>query len=214
MLAGLEEHVLLREWLAIAGMCIFIFFYIDVLKKDINNQVLIEMKNFSLPSFQPTGSGLIMRAQNPIAHLTAFTDFQNSSNLLFETSLGHAFHTPTMTWNKTGYLVIPTSGVYFLYAQVTFNCAQDCLSHAHQFYVSISKKTKHYPAPEKLLKSYARPQAKAEEFLKISTLQAGAFKLDADDHINVEVPKNLIKYVSINECETYFGAFLLQQSYL
>ncbi|XP_062930246.1 tumor necrosis factor ligand superfamily member 15-like [Mobula hypostoma] len=173
------------------------------------------MKNLSLPNFQPAGSGLVMSpsvsAQNHIAHFTAFTDFQNSSNLLFETSLGHAFHTPAMKWNKTGYLVIPTSGVYFLYAQVTFNCVQDCISHPHQVYVSISKKTKHYPAPEKLLKSYARPQAKAEEFLKISTLQAGAFKLDADDHINVEVPKNLIKYVSINECETYFGAFLLQQ---
>ncbi|XP_051893285.1 tumor necrosis factor ligand superfamily member 15-like [Pristis pectinata] len=195
-------------------MCVFIFFYIDVLKKDINDQVLIKMKNLSFPNFQPAGSGIftspIVKAQNPVAHFTALADFQNSSNLLFETSLGHAFSMAGMKWNKTGYLVIPTTGIYFIYAQVTYNCLRDCFSHPHQFYASISKRTQHYPAPEKLLKSYARPLAKADEFLKISTYQAGVFKLDAGDHLYVEVPKNLIKNVSINEYETYFGAFLLQ----
>ncbi|XP_069773166.1 lymphotoxin-alpha-like [Narcine bancroftii] len=201
------------QWVTIAGMCGLLFFSINVLKKDISNQVLSEMKNVSISNFQPNGRSLIKSLElNPIAHLTAIPVFHNSSNLLFEASRGHAFNMDGLKWNKSGYLLIPTSGVYFIYVQVTYNCHHNCFTHPHQLYVSVSKRTKHYPASEKLLKSYGRLPAKTDQFLKISIYQAGVFKLYADDHIYVEVAKNLIKNVSINEFETYFGAFLLEHS--
>eukprot|EP00061_Rhincodon_typus_P016377 g44566.t1 len=87
-----------------------------------------------------------------------------------------------MKYNEAGYLVIPTNGIYFIYAQVTFNCLQDCSKLIQQFFVSIFKKNNHYQDPEVLLKSYVRPQAKGDDFVKISTYQGGAFKLYADDH--------------------------------
>ncbi|XP_055515718.1 tumor necrosis factor ligand superfamily member 15-like [Leucoraja erinacea] len=117
-----------------------------------------------------------------------------------------------MSSDKGSYLVIPTSGVYFVYSQVTYACLHGCLTHAYQFSASVSKKTRHYPEPETLMKGYTSPLAKMDTFLKISIYQAGAFKLSAGDRIYVEVPKTLIKNVTINEGETYFGAFLLEHS--
>uniref|UniRef100_UPI00398F704F tumor necrosis factor ligand superfamily member 15-like n=1 Tax=Pristiophorus japonicus TaxID=55135 RepID=UPI00398F704F len=207
-------------WLAIASMCGFIFFYIDVLKEDINNQVLTKMKNITFSNFPTTGSDTlkspVVRAEKPIAHLTALAaDFQNtSSRLLFEHTKGHAFNMSDMKYDAAGYLVIPTNGVYFIYAQVTFKWSQGSFNLPHQFSATILRKNNLYPKPEKLLKSCVRPPAKVDDFLTTSTYQAGAFQLDAEDKIYAEVPKNLLTHISVNEYETYFGAFLLEPSTL
>ncbi|XP_067868738.1 tumor necrosis factor ligand superfamily member 15-like [Heterodontus francisci] len=211
--------LIILQWLAIGGMCCIIFFYINVLKEDINTQVLAKMKNITISHFQTAGSDTlkssVARTEKPIAHFTALADYQNiTGHLLFEHTQGHAFKTSDMKYDKAGYLVIPTNGVYFIYAQVTFKCSQDCSKLSPQFYATILKKNDHYPKPEELLKSYARPQAKSDGFLKISTYHAGAFKLYADDCIYAEVPKNLHTHISVHEHETYFGAFLLEPSTL
>ncbi|XP_043575676.1 tumor necrosis factor ligand superfamily member 15-like [Chiloscyllium plagiosum] len=203
------------QWLAIAAMCCLIFFYMDVLKEDINVGLRGKMENITSNNFQTIGSDTfkssVVKSEKPIAHFTALADFQNTSGrLFFEHTKGHAFKTADMKYNAAGYLVIPTNGIYFIYAQVTFKCLQDCSKLIQQFFVSIFKKNNHYQDPEVLLKSYVRPQAKGDDFLKISTYQGGAFKLYADDHMYVEVPKN--SRISVHEQETYFGAFLLEPS--
>ncbi|XP_067825581.1 tumor necrosis factor ligand superfamily member 15-like [Heptranchias perlo] len=176
----------------------------------------MKMKNITYSNFQITESDTlknsVVRTEKPIAHFTALADFRNtSSHLLFEHTRGHAFKMSDMKYDEAGYLVIPTNGVYFVYAQVTFNL-QGKLNRPQQFYATILKKNNDYPEPEELLKSYARSQPKVDDFLKISTYQAGAFQLSADDYIYAEVPKNLQAHISVHEHETYFGAFLLEPS--
>ncbi|XP_038638268.1 tumor necrosis factor ligand superfamily member 15-like [Scyliorhinus canicula] len=157
---------IILQWLAIAAMCSIIFFYINVLKEDIHTEVLAKMKNITISSFQTTGGytfkSSVAKSEKPIAHfpaLTAAADIQNTSgHLLFEHKRGHAFKTSDMKYDEGGYLVIPTSGVYFIYAQVTFICSQDCTKLSQQFFAAILKKNNQYPYPEELLKSYARPQ--------------------------------------------------------
>ncbi|XP_041050381.1 tumor necrosis factor ligand superfamily member 15-like [Carcharodon carcharias] len=190
--------IIILQWLAIAAMCYIVFFYINTLKETTGSE---------------TFKSSVVKPEKPIAHFTALAGFQNTSDhLCFEHRRGHAFKTSNMKYDEAGYLVIPTSGVYFIYAQVTFKCSQDCSKLSQQFSATISKKNNHYPAAEELLKSYAWPQMKDDDFLKISTYKAGAFQLYADDYIYVDVPKHLYAHISEGEYETYFGAFLLEPS--
>ncbi|XP_066568595.1 tumor necrosis factor ligand superfamily member 6 [Amia ocellicauda] len=121
-------------------------------------------------------------------------------HLSFEGVNGLAFSTNSIDDSTQAKLVIPQDSVYFVYSQVTIQKTSRPIS------VSIKRETKGYPDPETLMKS--------KTLGGDSIYQAGAFELQAEDHLYVQlefenrsaVP---MKLVSHEETETFFGVFQL-----
>ncbi|XP_075416496.1 tumor necrosis factor ligand superfamily member 15 [Tenrec ecaudatus] len=154
----------------------------------------------------------------PRAHLTVVkpTPTQNLKNqfpaLHWEHELGLAFTKNRMNYTNKS-LVIPESGDYFVYSQITFRgttskCGQGRqASKPDSIIVTVTKVTVRYPEPTQLLTGTKSVCEIANNWFHPIYLGA-VFSLLEGDKLMVNVSDiSLIDYTK--EDKTFFGAFLL-----
>lgn len=168
-------------------------------------------------AYVPPGTG----GDKPRAHLTVVrqTPTQPLKNqfpaLHWEHELGLAFTKNRMNYTNK-FLVIPESGDYFVYSQVTFRgttskCGE--ISQGHRLnrpdviIVVITKVTDSYPDPTQLLMGTKTVCERGSNWFQPIYLGA-MFSLQEGDKLMVNVSDiSLVDYTK--EDKTFFGAFLL-----
>ncbi|XP_019802048.1 tumor necrosis factor ligand superfamily member 15 isoform X2 [Tursiops truncatus] len=168
-------------------------------------------------SYAPPGAG----GDKPRAHLTVVrqTPTQSLKNqfpaLHWEHELGLAFTKNRMNYTNK-FLVIPESGDYFVYSQVTFRgTTSECgeisqgsrLNKPDSIIVVITKVTDSYPEPTQLLMGTKSVCEIGSNWFQPIYLGA-MFFLNEGDKLMVNVSDiSLVDYTK--EDKTFFGAFLL-----
>ncbi|KAG8518811.1 Tumor necrosis factor ligand superfamily member 15 [Galemys pyrenaicus] len=159
--------------------------------------------------------------EKPRAHLTVVkqTPTQTNENqfpaLHWEHELGLAFTKNRMNYTNR-FLVIPETGDYFVYSQVTFRGTTSECGKNHQInqlnkpdsiIVVVTKVTDSYPAPTQLLMGTKSMCELGSSWFQPIYLGA-MFSLQEGDKLIVNVSDiSLVDYTK--EDKTFFGAFLL-----
>uniref|UniRef100_A0A8B9PVW5 Tumor necrosis factor ligand superfamily member 15 n=1 Tax=Apteryx owenii TaxID=8824 RepID=A0A8B9PVW5_APTOW len=151
-------------------------------------------------------------AEKPRAHLTVKRqDLANTMGnqlpiLQWEDKRGLAFTKNNLSYFSNA-LVIPVSGDYYVYAQVTFRGPIGSSSKTNSVTEIITKVTDSYPEPTQLLTGTKTLSEKGINWFQPIYLGA-VVSLEAGDKLMVNVSDiKLVDYTK--EHKTFFGAFLL-----
>ncbi|NXC15289.1 TNF15 factor, partial [Corythaeola cristata] len=151
-------------------------------------------------------------AEKPRAHLTVKK--QDLTNIVgnhlpilqWEDKRGLAFTKNNLSYSSNS-LVIPVSGDYYVYAQVTFRGPIESYSKTNSVTEIITKVTDSYPEPTQLLTGTKTLSEKGNSWLQPIYLGA-VVSLEVGDKLMVNVSDiKLVDYTK--EHKTFFGAFLL-----
>uniref|UniRef100_A0A8C3JET5 Tumor necrosis factor ligand superfamily member 15 n=1 Tax=Calidris pygmaea TaxID=425635 RepID=A0A8C3JET5_9CHAR len=170
------------------------------------------LHNFFFFSFFPTVTDTLSSAEKPRAHLTVKKqDIANTVGnhlpiLQWEDKRGLAFTKNNLSYSSNA-LVIPVSGDYYVYAQVTFRGPIEGSSKTNSVTEIITKVTESYPEPTQLLTGTKTLSEKGNSWFQPIYLGA-VVSLEAGDKLMVNVSDiKLVDYTK--EHKTFFGAFLL-----
>ncbi|KFO88820.1 Tumor necrosis factor ligand superfamily member 15, partial [Buceros rhinoceros silvestris] len=151
-------------------------------------------------------------AEKPRAHLTVKKqDFASTVGnylpvLQWEDKRGLAFTKNNLTYSSNA-LVIPVSGDYYVYAQVTFRGPTDTTSRTNSVTEIITKVTDSYPEPTQLMTGTKTLSENGNNWFQPIYLGA-VVSLEVGDKLMVNVSDiKLVDYTK--EHKTFFGAFLL-----
>ncbi|NXX02926.1 tumor necrosis factor ligand superfamily member 15 [Larus michahellis] len=151
-------------------------------------------------------------AEKPRAHLTvkkqdnAKTTGNHLPILQWEDKRGLAFTKNNLSYSSNA-LVIPVSGDYYVYAQVTFRGTIEWSSKTNSVTEIITKVTDSYPEPTQLLTGTKTLSEKGNSWFQPIYLGA-VVSLEVGDKLMVNVSDiKLVDYTK--EHKTFFGAFLL-----
>ncbi|NXI59055.1 TNF15 factor, partial [Chloroceryle aenea] len=151
-------------------------------------------------------------AEKPRAHLTVKKqDLTNTVGnhlpiLQWEDKRGLAFTKNNLTYSSNA-LVIPVSGDYYVYAQVTFRGPIESYRKPNSVTEIITKVTDSYPEPTQLLTGTKTLSENANSWFQPIYLGA-VVSLEVGDKLMVNVSDiKLVDYTK--EHKTFFGAFLL-----
>ncbi|NXL57065.1 TNF15 factor, partial [Chordeiles acutipennis] len=151
-------------------------------------------------------------AEKPRAHLTVKKqDLTNPVGnhlpiLQWEDKRGLAFTKNNLSYSSNA-LVIPVSGDYYVYAQVTFRGPIENKSKPNSVTEIITKVTDSYPEPTQLLTGTTTLSEKGNSWFQPIYLGA-VVSLEVGDKLMVNVSDiKLVDYTK--EHKTFFGAFLL-----
>ncbi|NXL92754.1 TNF15 factor, partial [Alectura lathami] len=151
-------------------------------------------------------------AEKPRAHLTVKKQDLTSTVgshlpiLEWEDKRGLAFTKNNLSYSSNA-LVIPVSGDYYAYAQVTFQGSIESSSRANSVTAIITKATDSYPEPTQLLTSTKTLSEEGNNWFQPIYLGA-VVSLEVGDKLMVNVSDiKLVDYTK--EHKTFFGAFLL-----
>ncbi|NXC38531.1 TNF15 factor, partial [Penelope pileata] len=159
----------------------------------------------------------IPSAEKPRAHLTVKKQDLTSSGgghlpvLQWEDKRGLAFTKNNLSYSSNS-LVIPVSGDYYVYAQVTFrglveNSYSRKFKNSNSVTAIITKVTDSYPEPTQLLTSTKTLSEEGNSWFQPIYLGA-VVSLEVGDKLMVNVSDiKLVDYTK--EYKTFFGAFLL-----
>uniref|UniRef100_A0A8V1AAN2 Tumor necrosis factor ligand superfamily member 15 n=1 Tax=Gallus gallus TaxID=9031 RepID=A0A8V1AAN2_CHICK len=126
--------------------------------------------------------------------------------LQWEDKRGLAFTKNNLSYSSNA-LVIPVSGDYYVYAQVTFRGPSDTSSKTSSVTAVITKVTDSYPEPTQLLTSTKTLSEERNNWFQPIYLGA-VVSLEIGDKLMVNVSDiKLVDYTK--EHKTFFGAFLL-----
>ncbi|XP_068011730.1 tumor necrosis factor ligand superfamily member 15 [Melanerpes formicivorus] len=159
-----------------------------------------------------TVTDTLASAEKPRAHLTVKK--QNILNtvgshlpiLQWEDKRGLAFTKNNLSYSSNS-LVIPVSGDYYVYAQVTFRGPIESYSEPNSVTAIITKVTDSYPEPTQLLTGTKTLSGNGKSWFQPIYLGA-VVSLEAGDRLMVNVTDiKLVDYTK--EHKTFFGAFLL-----
>ncbi|NWH60681.1 TNF15 factor, partial [Geococcyx californianus] len=157
-----------------------------------------------------TGTDTLSSAEKPRAHLTVKRqDLTNTMGnhlpiLQWEDKRGLAFTKNNLSYSSSA-LVIPVSGDYYVYAQVTFRGTTE--SKTNSVTEIITKVTDSYPEPTQLLTGIKTLSEKGNSWVQPIYLGA-VVSLEVGDKLMVNVSDiKLVDYTK--EHKTFFGAFLL-----
>ncbi|NWX88505.1 TNF15 factor, partial [Nothoprocta ornata] len=155
---------------------------------------------------------VLSSAEKPRAHLTVKKQdlIKTTGNQLpilqWEDKRGLAFTKNNLSYFSNA-LVIPVSGDYYVYAQVTFRGPIESSSKTNSVTEIITKVTDSYPEPTQLLTGTKTLSEKGNSWFQPIYLGA-VVSLEAGDKIMVNVSDiKLVDYTK--EHKTFFGAFLL-----
>lgn len=159
-----------------------------------------------------TVTDTIPSAEKPRAHLTVKKqDFASTVGnhlpiLQWEDKRGLAFTKNNLSYFSNS-LVIPVSGDYYVYAQVTFRGHIESSGKANSVTAIITKVTDSYPEPTQLLTSTKTLREEGNSWFQPIYLGA-VVSLEVGDKLMVNVSDiKLVDYTK--EHKTFFGAFLL-----
>ncbi|NXC72810.1 TNF15 factor, partial [Anhinga anhinga] len=151
-------------------------------------------------------------AEKPRAHLTVKKqDLTNTVGshlpiLQWEDKRGLAFTKNNLNYSSNA-LVIPVSGDYYVYAQVTFRGPIETLTKTNSVTEIITKVTDSYPEPTQLLTGTKTLSEEKNSWFQPIYLGA-VVSLEVGDKLMVNVSDiKLVDYTK--EHKTFFGAFLL-----
>ncbi|NXO00529.1 TNF15 factor, partial [Rhinopomastus cyanomelas] len=151
-------------------------------------------------------------AEKPRAHLTVKKqDFTNTVGnhlpiLQWEDKRGLAFTKNNLSYSRNA-LVVPVSGDYYVYAQVTFRGPIENYSKTSSVTEIITKVTDSYPEPTQLLTGTKTLSENGNSWFQPIYLGA-VVSLEVGDRLMVNVSDiKLVDYTK--EHKTFFGAFLL-----
>ncbi|NXN48519.1 TNF15 factor, partial [Rynchops niger] len=151
-------------------------------------------------------------AEKPRAHLTvkkqdnAKTVGNHLPILQWEDKRGLAFTKNNLSYSSSA-LVIPVSGDYYVYAQVTFRGTVEWSGKTNSVTEIITKVTDSYPEPTQLLTGTKTLSEKGNSWFQPIYLGA-VVSLEVGDKLMVNVSDiKLVDYTK--EHKTFFGAFLL-----
>ncbi|NXX85650.1 TNF15 factor, partial [Urocolius indicus] len=151
-------------------------------------------------------------AEKPRAHLTVKKQDLTSTMgnylpiLQWEDKRGLAFTKNNLSYSSNA-LVIPVSGDYYVYAQVTFRGPIESYSKTNSVTEIITKVTDSYPEPTQLLTGIKTLSEKGNSWFQPIYLGA-VVSLEVGDKLMVNVSDiKLVDYTK--EHKTFFGAFLL-----
>uniref|UniRef100_A0A8B9EMX3 Tumor necrosis factor ligand superfamily member 15 n=1 Tax=Anser cygnoides TaxID=8845 RepID=A0A8B9EMX3_ANSCY len=154
----------------------------------------------------------IPSAEKPRAHLTVKKQDLSSTMgnhlpiLQWEDKKGLAFTKNNLSYFSNS-LVIPVSGDYYVYAQVTFRGPIESSGKANSVTAIITKVTDSYPEPTQLLTSTKTLREEGNSWFQPIYLGA-VVSLEVGDKLMVNVSNiKLVDYTK--EHKTFFGAFLL-----
>ncbi|NXS32883.1 TNF15 factor, partial [Pomatostomus ruficeps] len=164
----------------------------------------------------PTVTDTLSSAEKPRAHLTvkrqelASAVGSHMPILQWEDKRGLAFTKNNLSYSSNA-LVIPVSGDYYVYAQVTFRGPVESDSRSGSVITKltevITKVTDSYPEPTQLLMGTKTLNEGGNAWLQPIYLGA-VISLEVGDKLMVNVSDiKLVDYT--NEHKTFFGAFLL-----
>ncbi|KAM8796674.1 tumor necrosis factor ligand superfamily member 15 [Eudromia elegans] len=155
---------------------------------------------------------VLSSAEKPRAHLTVKKQDPIKAMgsqmpiLQWEDKRGLAFTKNNLSYFSNA-LVIPVSGDYYVYAQVTFRGPIESSSKTNSVTEIITRVTDSYPEPTQLLTGTKTLSDKGNSWLQPIYLGA-VVSLEAGDKLMVNVSDiKLVDYT--NEHKTFFGAFLL-----
>ncbi|XP_063792992.1 tumor necrosis factor ligand superfamily member 15 [Pseudophryne corroboree] len=149
------------------------------------------------------GTGHYNFTRKPSAHLTGTK--QSGSNVLqWEAQLGLAFTRDGMQYVNNS-IQIPMNGYYFVYSKVSFSGCSKQKSTTQ----NILKSNNDYPAPDVLLSGISYCVKEHGQFYPIYL--GALFELKIGDKLMVNVSN--IKLVEPAEYKTFFGVFLMYDSY-
>ncbi|XP_010160319.1 PREDICTED: tumor necrosis factor ligand superfamily member 15-like [Eurypyga helias] len=158
------------------------------------------------------GTDTISSAEKPRAHLTVKKqDLANTVGnhlpiLQWEDKRGLAFTKNNLNYSSNA-LVIPVSGDYYVYAQVTFRGPIESHSKPNSVTEIITKVTDSYPEPTQLLTGTKTLSEEGNSWFQPIYLGA-VVSLEVGDKLMVNVSDiKLVDYTK--EHKTFFGAFLL-----
>uniref|UniRef100_A0A663NDD2 Tumor necrosis factor ligand superfamily member 15 n=1 Tax=Athene cunicularia TaxID=194338 RepID=A0A663NDD2_ATHCN len=165
---------------------------------------------------RPAAPGLVTdtlsSAEKPRAHLTvkkqgpANTIGNHLPILQWEDKRGLAFTKNNLNYSSNA-LVIPVSGDYYVYAQVTFRGPTESSSRTNSVTEVITKVTDSYPEPTQLLTGTKTLSENGNSWFQPIYLGA-VVSLEVGDKLMVNVSDiKLVDYTK--EHKTFFGAFLL-----
>ncbi|XP_009976252.1 PREDICTED: tumor necrosis factor ligand superfamily member 15-like [Tauraco erythrolophus] len=159
-----------------------------------------------------TATVTLSSAEKPRAHLTVKKqDLANTVGnhlpiLQWEDKRGLAFTKNNLSYSSNS-LVIPVSGDYYVYAQVTFRGPIESYSKTNSVTEIITKVTDSYPEPTQLLTGTTTLSEKGNSWFQPIYLGA-VVSLEVGDKLMVNVSDiKLVDYTK--EHKTFFGAFLL-----
>ncbi|KFZ60002.1 Tumor necrosis factor ligand superfamily member 15 [Podiceps cristatus] len=159
-----------------------------------------------------TVTDTLASAEKPRAHLTvkkqdlAKTMGNHLPVLQWEDKRGLAFTKNNLSYSSNA-LVIPVSGDYYVYAQVTFRGPIETHNKTSSVTEIITKVTDSYPEPTQLLTSTKTLSEKGNSWFQPIYLGA-VVSLEVGDKLMVNVSDiKLVDYTK--EHKTFFGAFLL-----
>uniref|UniRef100_A0A8D0FQI5 Tumor necrosis factor ligand superfamily member 15 n=1 Tax=Strix occidentalis caurina TaxID=311401 RepID=A0A8D0FQI5_STROC len=162
--------------------------------------------------FFPSVTDTLSSAEKPRAHLTvkkqdpANTIGNHLPILQWEDKRGLAFTKNNLNYSSNA-LVIPVSGDYYVYAQVTFRGPTKSSSRTNSVTEIITKVTDSYPEPTQLLTGTKTLSEKGNSWFQPIYLGA-VVSLEVGDKLMVNVSDiKLVDYTK--EHKTFFGAFLL-----
>ncbi|CAH2315880.1 tumor necrosis factor ligand superfamily member 15 [Pelobates cultripes] len=152
------------------------------------------------------GMKAVHTSERPRAHLTGTKQDDQNLILQWEDQRGLAFTKEGMTY-KNRSLLIPKTGDYFVYSQVSFRASDSSHKNKKLEYVTlqITRVNNNYPEPECLLSGAISIDKEREE---CQTIYLGALlSMKVGDMVSVKV--NDIKLVDVTvDHKTFFGAFL------
>ncbi|XP_074911445.1 tumor necrosis factor ligand superfamily member 15 [Buteo buteo] len=158
------------------------------------------------------GTDTLSSTEKPRAHLTvkrqdlADTMGNHLPILQWEDKRGLAFTKNNLSYSSNA-LVIPVSGDYYVYAQVTFRGPIETYSKTNSVTEIITKVTDSYPEPTQLLTGTKTLSEKGNSWFQPIYLGA-VVSLEVGDKLMVNVSDiKLVDYTK--EHKTFFGAFLL-----
>ncbi|NWU49773.1 TNF15 factor, partial [Dromas ardeola] len=159
-----------------------------------------------------TVTDMLSSAEKPRAHLTvkkqdnANTAGSHLPILQWEDKRGLAFTKNNLSYYSNA-LVIPVSGDYYVYAQVTFRGTAEWSGKTNSVTEIITKVTDSYPEPTQLLTGTKTLSEKENSWFQPIYLGA-VISLEVGDKLMVNVSDiKLVDYTK--EHKTFFGAFLL-----
>ncbi|XP_064027255.1 tumor necrosis factor ligand superfamily member 15 [Pogoniulus pusillus] len=159
-----------------------------------------------------TATVTLASAEKPRAHLTVKkqnalkTMGKHMPILQWEDKRGLAFTKNNLSYSSSS-LVIPVSGDYYVYAQVTFRGPIENYSEPSSVTEIITKVTDSYPEPTRLLTGTKTLSESGKRWFQPIYLGA-VVSLEAGDKLMVNVSDiRLVDYTK--EHNTFFGAFLL-----
>ncbi|NXU59686.1 TNF15 factor, partial [Turnix velox] len=161
-----------------------------------------------------TGNGKLTHISSLSLSLPLTVKKQDTANIVgnylpilqWEDEQGLAFTKNNLSYSSKS-LVIPVSGDYYVYAQVTFRGFAECSSKTISVTEIITKITDNYPEPTQLLTGTKTLTEKCNNWIQPIYLGA-VVSLEVGDKLMVNVSDiKLVDYAK--EHKTFFGAFLL-----